>query len=371
MEEATFSLALDAIYDAATTFERWPTALERLSDAFGCGYAGLIDRNLHTLRGRASAIGVDESDQRAYFECWSQHDILRQRTPTYRTGSVETDQDIVPRQEFLRSDYYNGFMKPRDMHAVLRMTLAVDDDSLKIISMTRPPGRGDFDSDDVARCRRLMPHLQRAASVMWHVEQSSLTLTAFSEVLQTSARGVLLLDRAGRILFANPAVRMLAQSGDSFVLRRERIEALNGQEDAALQRLIGAATRRMAAADAARSGVMRLSRRSGKAELALVAAPLASATSLVDAGPVAFILITDPETTATRSESLLRQLFGLSAAEARVAERLMLGESPEQAATSLGIKISTARWHLASLYRKTGTHSQAQLMRQLLSVPTL
>jgi DNA-binding CsgD family transcriptional regulator len=64
-------------------------------------------------------------------------------------------------------------------------------------------------------------------------------------------------------------------------------------------------------------------------------------------------------------------LFGLSAAEARVAERLMLGESPEQAAASLGIKISTARWHLASLYRKTGTRSQAQLMRQLLSVPTL
>jgi DNA-binding CsgD family transcriptional regulator len=206
---------------------------------------------------------------------------------------------------------------------------------------------------------------------MWHVEESSLMLTAFSDVLETSARGVLLLDRAGRVVFANPAARVLAQAGDSFVLRRERIEALNGQEDAALQRLIGAATRRMGAADAARSGVMRLSRRSGRAELALVAAPLASATSLVDAGPVAFLLITDPQTTATRPESLLRQLFGLSAAEARVAERLMLGESPEQAAASLGIKISTARWHLASLYRKTGTRSQAQLMRQLLSVPTL
>ena len=25
-------------------------------------------------------------------------------------GSVETDQDILPRQDFLRSDYYNGFM---------------------------------------------------------------------------------------------------------------------------------------------------------------------------------------------------------------------------------------------------------------------
>jgi DNA-binding CsgD family transcriptional regulator len=68
---------------------------------------------------------------------------------------------------------------------------------------------------------------------------------------------------------------------------------------------------------------------------------------------------------------MITQLFGLSAAETRVAERLMMGDSPEQAATTLSIKTSTARWHLASLYRKTGTSRQAQLVRLLLSLPMM
>ena len=84
-----------------------------------------------------------------------------------------------------------------------------------------------------------------------------------------------------------------------------------------------------------------------------------------------FSTITDPEMAAGRSQGVIRELFGLSAAEARVAERLMLGESPEQVAASLDVKTSTARWHLAALYRKTGTSRQAQLVRLLMSVPRI
>ena len=116
---------------------------------------------------------------------------------------------------------------------------------------------------------------------------------------------------------------------------------------------------------------MRIPRNSGKADYAVVAAPLASETSLLESGPVAFLLISDAESALARPRSMLTDLFGLSATEVRLAERLMLGESPEEAALSLNIKIATARWHLASLYRKTGTRRQAQLVRLLMSLPNV
>jgi DNA-binding CsgD family transcriptional regulator/PAS domain-containing protein len=371
MEEAQFSLVLDAVYDAATSCERWPVALERLGQAFGSNYVGLIDRNWRTREGRAIAVGVDLASQREYFEVWSTHDTLRQWTPAYRPGAIETDRDIMARSDLLRSDYYNGFMKPRDMHAVLRMTLAVRNESLKIISLSRPFSLGDFETAEVELCRRFMPHLQRAARVAQHVEELKSMLTAFSDALEQSARGVLLLGRTGRVLFANRAARAMAETADSFVLRRERIEVLSSRDDAALQRLIAGATGRIDRADAARGGVMRLARKSGKPDFAVAAAPLAGETPWTELGPAAFILITDPDATLTLPESMLRQLFGLSAAEARVAKRLMMGDSPEQVAAILGIKISTARWHLASLYRKTGTSRQTQLVRLLLSLPAV
>jgi PAS domain-containing protein len=238
MDEPQFSLALDAIYDAATAFERWPAALDRIGKGFGCSYVGLIDRNLRTMEGRGTAVGIDPAGQRAYFEVWTKHDILRQRTRSYRPGAVETDQDILPRPEFLRSDYYNGFLKPHDMHGYMRMTLSVENGFRKIISLSRPVSLGDFEVADVERFRRFLPHLQRAARVTQQFEESRLMLTAFSGVLESSATGVLLLDQTARIVFANRAARVMADAADSFSLRRERVEVLSSRDDAVLQRLI-------------------------------------------------------------------------------------------------------------------------------------
>jgi DNA-binding CsgD family transcriptional regulator len=371
MEEAQFSLALDAIYDAATTVERWPVALERIGQAFGCSYIGLIDRDWRTMDGRAIAVGVDAASEREYLQVWSKRDTLRLWAPAYRAGAVETDQHIMPRSDLLRSDFYNGFMKPRDMHALMRLTLSVENGFRKIISFCRPASLGDYETADVEQCRLLMPHLQRATLVTQRIEEARVTLTAYSDVLEQSPTGVLLLDRSGKVLFANRAARAMAQAADSFVLRHERIELLNRPDDAILQRLIAGATGRSDRVDAARGGVVRLRRKSGKPDYAFVSAPLASGTCWTETGPVAFVLVTDPDAAAVRTGTMIRQLFGLTAAETRVAERLMLGDTPEQAAAILDIKISTARWHLASLYRKTGTERQAQLVRRLLSAPVI
>jgi DNA-binding CsgD family transcriptional regulator len=145
--------------------------------------------------------------------------------------------------------------------------------------------------------------------------------------------------------------------------------ALNHGEDGALQRLIAAATGRLAQPEAPRGGVMRLSRKSGKPDFALACAPHHGDAFSAETAPAAFILITDAASCAPKP--LLRELFGLTEAEGRVAERLMQGDTPEQAAIMLGVKTSTARWHLASLYRKTGTSRQAQLVRLLMSVPRI
>ncbi|MBX3498531.1 MAG: helix-turn-helix transcriptional regulator [Alphaproteobacteria bacterium] len=371
MDEPTFSRILDAVYDAATAFERWPVALDSLGQAFGCSYVGLIDRNLRTNQGRASAVGIDQPGQREYFEVWSQHDMLRRWTRAYRPGAVETDRQILPRDDLVRSDYYNCFLKPRDMHVVMRITLAAEDGFRKFISFTRPASLGEYDKADVEQCHRLMPHLQRAARVAQCVEESSLSLAAFSDVFEQSAKGVLLLDRSGRVAFANRAARAMTQASSTLILRRERLEAASRDDNVALQRLIAGATGMADRPEATRGGVMRLAAMSDAPGPSVAVAPLAGMASWSGRSPVAFVLISDPRADSRRPEAMLRQLFGLTAAETRVAERLMLGDSPEQVAGTLDVSITTVRWHLSALYRKTGTGRQADLVRLLLSMPTV
>jgi len=61
-------------------------------------------------------------------------------------------------------------------------------------------------------------------------------------------------------------------------------------------------------------------------------------------------------------ESVLRRVFDLTPAEARLARKLARGDSLEQVAQSLDVKMTTARSQLAAIFAKTATCRQAQLV---------
>jgi DNA-binding CsgD family transcriptional regulator len=71
------------------------------------------------------------------------------------------------------------------------------------------------------------------------------------------------------------------------------------------------------------------------------------------------------------SEARLRKLFELTAAEARLAQCLSCGESLEEAALKLSIKMTTARTQLAAVFAKTDTRRQAKLVAILSRVAHL
>ena len=61
-------------------------------------------------------------------------------------------------------------------------------------------------------------------------------------------------------------------------------------------------------------------------------------------------------------KSVLRRVFELTPAEARLAQKLACGDSLEQVAQSLDVKMTTARSQLAAIFAKTATCRQAQLV---------
>ena len=65
------------------------------------------------------------------------------------------------------------------------------------------------------------------------------------------------------------------------------------------------------------------------------------------------------------TDALLRGLFDLSVAEARIAAGLAAGRTLIEVARERGIGITTARTHLAQIFRKTGTRQQGQLVALL------
>jgi DNA-binding CsgD family transcriptional regulator len=75
--------------------------------------------------------------------------------------------------------------------------------------------------------------------------------------------------------------------------------------------------------------------------------------------------------TSTPDLHLLRGLFDLSPAEAKLAAAIASGLSLKQAADDAKLRMSTARSYIESVLRKTGTHQQSQLVALLKSARPL
>jgi DNA-binding CsgD family transcriptional regulator len=77
------------------------------------------------------------------------------------------------------------------------------------------------------------------------------------------------------------------------------------------------------------------------------------------------VLITDLDPSTGFRTSRLRDVFHLTNAEAKLAARLAGGEDIDAAAAALGVTRQTARSQLKSIFGKTDTHRQAELVALL------
>jgi DNA-binding CsgD family transcriptional regulator len=77
------------------------------------------------------------------------------------------------------------------------------------------------------------------------------------------------------------------------------------------------------------------------------------------------LMLVDPEDCPEPSDAILQQVFGTTKAEARIANRLLCGESLQEIAEATGVSIGTVRSQMKALFVKTGTHRQAELVALL------
>lgn len=82
------------------------------------------------------------------------------------------------------------------------------------------------------------------------------------------------------------------------------------------------------------------------------------------------VFIDDPAKRSMSRAIALRKLFRLSPVEARLADLLAGGVELAAAAEQLRMTQETARFHLKSLFRKTGLRRQVDLVRLVLSLPS-
>ena len=193
------------------------------------------------------------------------------------------------------------------------------------------------------------------------------------EVLDSLSFGVLLIDAAFRVIALNRAAADIVGAGDGFGIDRGgRCRAGTSGQDATLARLIRKATETGDGKGTGSGGALALPRPSGLRPYAVLVAPLREGPFELGINrPAAVVFVSDPECRPQPPAEFLAQFYGLTPAEARLAEQLLAGASIKEAAEQLQVAERTARWTLGQVFTKTGTRRQSELIRLVLSGPAV
>jgi DNA-binding CsgD family transcriptional regulator len=171
--------------------------------------------------------------------------------------------------------------------------------------------------------------------------------------------GCALIDAAGRVVRLNEAAR--AHLGRGLTLSRgELVASDRGGNDALRDLLASVLGSSVAKADVRRRGSVALARLEGRPLIIHARACREPSGGMEPGG--ALVVILDPDEEQAPSLDMVRQVFGLTCAEARLAISLVRGLELKEIAMVHGVAEATMRSHLKSVLAKTGTHRQSQLV---------
>jgi DNA-binding CsgD family transcriptional regulator len=233
----------------------------------------------------------------------------------------------------------------------------------------------------------------RSASAMAPADDVTTSATGaplLALAVDTLKQGLVLFDATGHVIGANAAARRSIEQRSEIELAasaepphdRIRLQIKRSATQLKLERALRACIapiaatlqsptlRALAARDPRPAQALILTYEDGQPGLILQLSPIGPQSMSRSPGPHACVLgvLIDRSSSASLEPSMLRDLFGLTDAEARVAEAYLRVDTVKEVGVMLGVSANTIKTHLAAVYLKTGCTRQAQLVRLLMSL---
>ncbi|MBF9196621.1 helix-turn-helix transcriptional regulator [Microvirga terrestris] len=273
-------------------------------------------------------------------------------------AQVVLDVNMVDKDELHRSEYYNDWAAPQDFHHACGVWIPIDENARIVAGYNRSSRLGRFTPEEVAFVQSLLPHVGRAARLTQKLELGKAAASAGRIALEHLEAAVFLVSRQGVVLETNAAALRLMRNQGTFRLHAGRLHLqLNqGQNFTDLVRKV---------LDS-RTGTSFMIHQSDGTMVQAFLNPLSS-NVLWSSSPGAVLVVQSRVADDLASLQRLRTAYKLTAAEERLLRALCEGESVADYCNRTGLSRNTVKTQMSSLFSKTNTSRQAELIRLALS----
>jgi DNA-binding CsgD family transcriptional regulator len=303
---------------------------------------------------------LGESTEAYFSGGWDLRDERRKGLPLLSKQAVFDDLDILDSEQIKQHPYYQQFLRPVGLKWFAGVHVRCNEETW-ILSIQRGEEQLPFSPAQKRRLANLSSLTSSAATVARALgfRQASGMLDAFD----VSGLAAILLDRGGNVVRANSAAESLLVG--EWTILNGRLRSTSRTATAEFDRVLG---RGLFETDRSKLPSVTVLPRSGGLPLLayLLRTPPLEGNALASCQAV--IVLVDPNSRLSPSEVILRSVFKLTPAEARLACNLSSGDDLEQTAFQLGVSKETVRNQLRGIFTKTETHRQSELVALLASL---
>ncbi|MBB5329437.1 DNA-binding CsgD family transcriptional regulator [Edaphobacter lichenicola] len=262
------------------------------------------------------------------------------------------------------SVFYNEFLSKQGICEVACVSAIASTKAFEVLSIYRGPNEGPIDREQLAMLRIVAPHLRTALATKHKLQALQRRACDLESAFDRLPTALVLVNLKGRPVLVNAAARAICDKRDGLVLSHSEVAAQKPSENSRLRAAILLAIRAVTEKTHPSVAGLVISRNRGR-PLQISVVPLISRDADVPQEAVATIFISDPDCHDGAAPSVLREMYRLSHAETRLAILLLEGKSLREAADLLEIGWETVRTQVKSLFHKTGTKRQGELVRLL------
>ena len=345
---------------AALIGDGWPDALNALSAAAGARGVMIMHNRDRRLVAHISTDSIREPVD-AYMAGKAPPNARQTKVRHDFDPGFRVDHDDFDDRQISRDPYYQDYLRPIGLHwhANARLSMAGTDEIA--VSFKREFKLGIYDGADKIMLDHILPSLRASAHIAECIFDAE--TRGMVRALHQRGRPVLEFDAWGRVRRSHGAFDGVR--GPLAMIKRRAVTVQAGAQ-AGLDKAI-----ELAARPPRRQVPVRLYDAAGNRYLLQLMPVLGRARDVFFATSAIGVLIGQPKRAAFSVDwTIAIDLFGLAPREAQVAGLLCEGCSVGEIAARLRIVPDTVRYHLKSIFDKTGTRRQAELVGLLAVLAT-
>ena len=230
----------------------------------------------------------------------------------------------------------------------------------------RHPEHDEFDQQTLSTIKVLNRHLAQSVSLQSRLDRLDAALIGSANALDLIDFGIVLFDSQNNPSFVNAYARRIFSAGDGLEIDSKGIRIYDRIAAAEFDRLFKPIYAQNISKAMVIGGVLRANRPSREKPYSLMIVPLEIRTLAGLCGASAAVFLFDPTAEKANAISLLATSYGFTPAETALAFGLVTGETLDGFASARGISRNTAKSQLHSMFAKTDTSRQAELVSLLL-----